>query len=296
MLSLILSTLVSLQAAQPAATQHRVEKVRDNVYCIFGPGGNVGVIVGDDHVVMIDCQFERSLPGLLAAVKTISDKPIKYLINTHHHSDHTDANRALASQVQAIISHAITRTRLAKAQENAEPGRKGGLPNFLIGEADTKKQAMMTMVVGTSDLHLAYFGPGHTDNDVAIGIPSARVIHVGDLLFLERLPFIDVDGGGNFDSLVQVIGSMLTWLPEDTMVIPGHGPVCDKKEFARHHAFLVAVQQHVRKNPRMSPKELADSFDKKPWEDKEPSSSFVTWETLFQAAAGKGSGRVSSRG
>jgi len=296
MLSLILSALISMQAAQPAANQHRVERVRDNVYCVFGPGGNVGVIVGDDHVVMIDGQFERSLPGLLTAVKTISDKPIKYLINTHHHGDHTDANRMLARQVQAIIAHANTRTRLVKAQENSEPDRKGGLPNFLLGEADTNKQAMMTVVVGESELHLAYFGPGHTDNDIAVGIPGARVIHMGDLVFLGRLPFIDVDSGGSFDGVARIIGHVLTWLPEDTLVIPGHGPVCDKKELARHHAFLVAVQQHIRKNPRMSPKELADSFDKKPWEDKEPSSSFVTWETLFQAATGKGSGRVSTRG
>ena len=293
MLSLILTTLISLQAAQLAAPQHRVEKVRDNVYCVFGSGGNVGVIVGDDHMVMIDCQFERSLPGLLAAVKTISDKPIKYLINTHHHGDHTDANRMLAYQVQAIIAHSITRARLAKAQENAEPGRKGGLPNILLGEADTNKQAMMTMAIGESEAHLAYYGPGHTDNDVVIGIPGARVIHMGDLVFLGRLPFIDVGSGGSFDGVARIISHVLTFLPEDTLVIPGHGPVCDKKELARHHAFLVEVQQHVRKNPNMSPKELADSFDKKPWEDKEPSASFVTWETLFQAATGKGPGRVS---
>jgi glyoxylase-like metal-dependent hydrolase (beta-lactamase superfamily II) len=118
---------------------------------------------------------------------------------------------------------------------------------------------------------------------------------VADILFLERLPFIDVDGGGNFDSLIQVIGHLLSGLPEDTLIIPGHGPLCDKKEFARHHAFLFAVQQHVRKNPKMSPKELADSFDKGPWKDKEePNPQLVNWESLFRAASGKGTGRANS--
>jgi glyoxylase-like metal-dependent hydrolase (beta-lactamase superfamily II) len=294
MLSLILSALISMQAVQQAAPQHRIEKVRDNIYCVFGPGGNVGVIIDNDYVVMIDGQYERSLPGLLEAVRTISDKPIKYLVNTHHHGDHVGANRMLAAQVQGIIAHTNARTRMIQEQANREPDRRGGLPDILVGEADAKKLGMVTIVVGSSDVYIAHFGPAHTDNDVAVGIPHARVIHIGDMLFLERLPFIDVESGGSFDGLAQVIGHLLSWLPEDTLVIPGHGPLCDKKELARHHSFLLAIQQHVRKNPKMSPKELADSFDKKPWEDKEPSPQFVTWETLFQAASGKGSGRVQS--
>jgi glyoxylase-like metal-dependent hydrolase (beta-lactamase superfamily II) len=150
----------------------------------------------------------------------------------------------------------------------------------------------MTLAIGDMDVHLAHFGAGHTDNDVTVGIPNAKAIHMGDLLFLERLPYIDTESGGNFDSLAQVIGHILTWLPDDTMVIPGHGPVCDKKELARHHAFLLEVQKHVRSNPNKSPKELADTFNKEPWKDKDPSPQFVTWETLFQAATGKGLGRV----
>jgi len=294
MLSLILSTFLATQGqvAQPSAPQHRAENVRGNVYCVYGPGGNVGVIVGDDYVVMIDGQFERSLPGLMEAIKTISDKPIKYLINTHHHGDHVGANRLLATQTQGIIAHTNARTRMAKDQENASPDKKGGLPNLLIGEADTKTTGMMSMAIGNKYAHIAYFGPAHTDNDVAIGIPSERVIHVGDLLFLERLPFIDVDSGGSFDGLVQIVGHILSWLPDETMIIPGHGPVCDKKEFARHHAFLLAIQKHVRENPTKTPGELADSFDKELWADKKSSPQFVTWETLFRVAAGKGSGRV----
>ena len=291
-LSLILPAILSVQAAQPAVTQHRVEHVRDNVYCVFGPGGNVGVVVCADYLIMIDGQFERSLPGLLDAVKSISDLPIKYLINTHHHGDHTDANYLLSQQVQGIIAHTNTRSRLAKSQENLDDARRGGLPNILIGQPDTRLPAMMTLVAGETEVHLAYFGPAHTDNDLSVGIPGAKVIHMGDLLFLGRLPYIDTESGGNFDNLIQVIGHTLSWLPEDSMVIPGHGPVCDKQELARHHAFLLAIQQHVRRNPNMPPNELADSFDKEPWADKEPSASFVTWESLFGAATGKGSGRV----
>jgi glyoxylase-like metal-dependent hydrolase (beta-lactamase superfamily II) len=293
MLSIILSTLMAVQGAQqqPAA-QHRVAKVRDNVYCVYGPGGNVGVVVCEDHLVMIDGQYERSLPGLLAAIKTISTKPIKYLVNTHRHGDHTDANRMIAPLVQAIVAHTITRDRLAKGQENLAPELKGGLPSILMGEADTKKQAFMELAVGPTNMRLAHFGAGHTDNDIVIMVPGTKAVHVGDLLFLEMLPYIDTESGGNFDSLVQTIGQILAWLPDDSMVIPGHGSVCDKKEFARHHAFLQEVQKHARANPAKSPKELADTFNKEPWKDKDPSPQFVTWETLFQAATGKGLGRV----
>jgi glyoxylase-like metal-dependent hydrolase (beta-lactamase superfamily II) len=274
------------------ATSHRVQQVRDNVYAVFGQGGNVGVITHDDCVVMIDCQFERSLPGLLEAVKTISNKPIKYLINTHHHSDHTNANRAMSGQVQAIIAHANTKARLAKEQEGLEPEKRGGLPSIVIGEEGRVKTDTLTLAVGGTDVQMTYWGPAHTDNDMVIGVPKARVVHMGDTLFLEMLPYIDTESGGSFNGLVQIVGHVLGLLPEDALVIPGHGPVCDKKELTRHHEFLLAVQQHVRKNPEMSPKDLAESFDKAPWGDKKPSPQFVTWETLFQAAAVKGPGRV----
>ncbi|MCL1909093.1 MAG: MBL fold metallo-hydrolase [Holophagaceae bacterium] len=299
MLSIILPAAIYFQVAlaglpQTAqqAPQHRVERVRDNVYCIYGSGGNVGAIVGDDHLLLIDGQYERSLPSLLEAAKTIADKPIKYLINTHHHGDHTDANRALSVQVQGIISHANVRARLEKEQEGREPDRRGGLPDLLVGQSGSNMQSMVTLVSGKQEIHLAHFGAAHTDGDIAVGIPSARVIHLGDMLFLERLPYIDTGSGGSFDGLVHVINHILSWLPEDSLVIPGHGPVCDKKELARHYSFLLAVQSHVRKNLDKSPKELADSFDKEPWKDKEPSDSFVNWEALFGAATGTGTGRV----
>jgi glyoxylase-like metal-dependent hydrolase (beta-lactamase superfamily II) len=291
MLSLILPAIITMQAPQPAP-QYRIEKLRDNVYCVFGQGGNVGVIVGDDYLLLIDGQYERGLGDLLAAVKKISDKPIKYLINTHHHGDHTDANRMLSYMVDGIIAHTITRTRLVKEQENRDAGRKGGLPNILMGEADTKKEAGMSLALNSSEIYLTYLGPGHTDNDITVWVPSARVIHMGDLLFLERLPYIDTGAGGNFDSLIQVIAKTLNKLPDDALVIPGHGPTCDKKELTRHHSFLLAVQQHAKKNQGKTSKEMADSFDKEPWKDKEPSPSFVSWESLFDAATGRGPGRV----
>jgi len=291
MLSLILPAIIAMQAPQPAP-QYRIEKLRDNVYCVFGQGGNVGVIVGDDYLLLVDGQYERGLGDLLTAVKKISDKPIKYLINTHHHGDHTDANRMLSYMVDGIIAHTITRTRLAKELENRDTGRKGGLPNILMGEADTKKEAGMSLALNSSEINLTYLGPGHTDNDITVWVPSARVIHMGDLLFLERLPYIDTGAGGSFDSLIQVIAKTLSKLPDDALVIPGHGPTCDKKELARHHAFLVAVQQHANKNKGKTSKEMADSFDKEPWKDKEPSPSFVSWESLFDAATDRGPGRV----
>lgn len=274
---------------------HRVEKVAENVYCIFGQGGNIGLVVTERHAVLIDDQFERLAPGLLAAVKSVTDKPLKYLINTHFHGDHTGANLVLEKQVMAIVAHTNVRTRMKQAQAKLETSQQGGLPELALGESDPKVKARLNIYLDGTEMHLAHFGPGHTDGDLLVGIPSSLVIHMGDTVFMGMLPFIDLEGGGSFDGLVAQIAQMVSWLPEAVRVIPGHGPVCGKKELLRYLEFLKAVQAHAKAHPERSPKALAESFDTASWEKEwKPNPAFVTWETLFEAATGRGPGRVTA--
>ncbi|MFZ1377440.1 MAG: MBL fold metallo-hydrolase [Geothrix sp.] len=271
---------------------HKVEKLAENVYCIFGQGGNIGLIVTAKHAVLIDDQFERLVPGLLEAVRTVTDKPIKYLVNTHGHPDHVGGNVVLEKQVSAIIAHANVRKRMVLSQAKLEPIKRGGLPELALGSEDAKERARLNLHLDDAEIHLLHLGPGHTDGDVIVGIPSVLVMHMGDLFFLGMLPYIDVESGGSFDGLVAQIASVASWLPEGARIIPGHGPVCGRKELLRYRDFLQSVQAHVKANPAKDPAALAASFDGTAWPEWKPRADFVTWETLFTVASGKGPGRV----
>ncbi len=281
------------QAAPAAAPKiHKVEKLAENVYCIFGQGGNIGLIVTAKHAVLIDDQFERLVPGLLEAVRTVTDKPIKYLVNTHGHPDHVGGNVVLEKQVSAIIAHANVRKRMVLSQAKLEPIKRGGLPELALGSEDAKERARLNLHLDDAEIHLLHLGPGHTDGDVIVGIPSVLVMHMGDLFFLGMLPYIDVESGGSFDGLVAQIASVASWLPDGARIIPGHGPVCGKKELLRYRDFLQAVQAHVKANPTKEAAALAASFDGNAWPEWKPRADFVTWETLFTVASGKGPGRI----
>ncbi len=279
-------------AETEAPKVHRVEKVAENVYCIFGQGGNIGLIVTAKHAVLIDDQFERLVPGLLAAVKTVTDKPIKYLINTHGHPDHVGGNVVLEKQVSAIIAHANVRKRMVTEQAKLDPAKRGGLPELSLGSEDAKERVRLNIHLDDTEIHLLHMGPGHTDGDVIVGLPGVHVMHFGDLFFLGMLPFIDAEGGGSFDGLLAQVASVAAWVPDDVRIIPGHGPVCGKKELLRYRDFLLTVQAHAKANPGKDPAALATSFDGAAWPEWKPRPEFVTWETLFSAATGKGPGRV----
>ena len=296
-LLMLLATPLAAHARHQAAPAvvpkvHKLEKLAENVYCIFGQGGNIGLIVTAKHAVLIDDQFERLVPGLLEAVRTVTDKPIKYLVNTHGHPDHVGGNVVLEKQVSAIIAHANVRKRMVLSQAKLEPIKRGGLPELALGSEDAKERARLNLHLDDAEIHLLHLGPGHTDGDVIVGIPSVLVMHMGDLFFLGMLPYIDVESGGSFDGLVAQITSVASWLHDGARIIPGHGPVCGKKELLRYRDFLQAVQAHVKANPTKEAAALAASFDGNAWPEWKPRADFVTWETLFTVASGKGPGRI----
>lgn len=275
------------QDAAPKSDPHKIEKLSNNVYCIFGEGGNIGLIVTEHHAILIDDQFAPLVPGLLKAVKSITDKPIKYLINTHHHGDHVGGNIALAKQVQVIVAHTNVRRRMALAQAKLEPAAQGGLPEITFGDADPKVRSVLAINLDGAEIHLAHFGPGHTDGDVLVGIPSVHVMHMGDIFFNGLTPYIDLSSGGSLAGMINNLDAVLSFLPEDAKVIPGHGPIGGKKDVARSRDFLRAVQKHVEANPAKTGKELDASFDHKVWSDFHDMAPFLSWDKFFEIAAGR---------
>lgn len=295
-LSLVSLLASPLPAAPPASARqetapkpdpHKLEKLTDHVYCIFGEGGNIGLIVTEHNAILIDDQFAPLVPGLLKVVKSVTDKPVKYLINTHHHSDHVGGNIALEKQVQVIVAHANVRHRMELEQAKLEPAKRGGLPEITFGAADPQVKSVLGINLDGTEIHLAHFGPGHTDGDVLVGIPDAHVMHMGDIFFNGLTPYIDLSSGGSLAGMIANLDAVLAFLPEDSKVIPGHGPVGGKKDVARSRDFLKAVQKHIQANPDKSGKELDASFDHKAWSDFHDLKPFLSWDRFFDIAAGK---------
>ncbi|WP_306598578.1 MBL fold metallo-hydrolase [Geothrix sp. 21YS21S-2] len=274
---------VPLIAAEPAP--QRVEKLTDHAYAIFGEGGNVGLFVAADAALLVDGRFEAGAPGLLQAVRTVTDKPVRYLVNTHVHRDHVGANAWMEKQGVTLVAHANVRARLARTQQ-------AGLPAICYGEENPALRARMDLHLGASEFHLLHLAPGHTDGDTIFGYPQELVLAMGDLFFNGALPFIDTQSGGSLDGLVATLDNLATWLPDGTKIIPGHGPVAAKKDLLRLRDFLRALQAHVKAHPDLAPAALAAGFDTAAWADFKPSPGFVSWESLFAGASGKGPGRV----
>lgn len=268
---------------------HKVEKVADNIYCIYGNGGNIGLVVTDKYAVLIDDQFDKILPGLREAVKSVTDKPIKYLINTHHHGDHTGGNRGLADQVVAIVAHTNVRKHLLDDQKGKPADQQGGLPEITVGEEDGRVKARMDIHLGGVEMHLLHYRPGHTDGDIMVGIPGASVpvMHMGDLFFNGMIPYIDLSAGGSLAGMLENVEHVLTFLPDNAKIIPGHGPVGTKKDLLRFRDFMKAVQAHVKAHPKMSGKELDASFDHATWADVKPLGDFLSYAAFFEIAAGR---------
>jgi len=221
----------------------------------------------------------------------VTDKPLRYVVNTHHHADHTGGNAALEKQVYAIIAHANTRRRLALQQAKVEPARRGGLPSITFGEEDGAQRARMELHLDGLEIHLVHFATGHTDGDVLVGVPSLGVLHMGDLFFNGRTPVIDLASGGSIGGMIANVERVLSFVPEDAKLVAGHGPVGGKKELIRFRDFLRACEAHVKANPGKGGAELARTFDRSAFPDYTDQAPFLTWEGFFDSAAGRTPGR-----
>jgi glyoxylase-like metal-dependent hydrolase (beta-lactamase superfamily II) len=166
-----------------------------------------------------------------------------------------------------------------------EPAKRGGLPELAFGWPDPKEKAYLAIHLDGTEIHLAHFGPGHTDGDVLVGIPAQKFMHLGDIFFNGSLPYIDTSAGGSLEGLLANVETVLSFLPEGSKLIPGHGPVGTNRDLARYRDFLKAVLSHVKANPGRSGKDLDAGFDHLAWRDFKPLGTFLTWEKFFEIAA-----------
>ncbi|MDE2852523.1 MAG: MBL fold metallo-hydrolase [Acidobacteriota bacterium] len=227
--------------AAPAAAQFDLssvevtaEHVAGSVHMLTGAGGNIGVLVGEDGVLIVDDQFAPLADKIRAAIAGISPGDLEFVINTHFHGDHTGGN-AIFGEEALIVAHSNVRKRLA-AGDGA-----GGQP----GEAAPKVALpVVTYDIGVSihfndeQIMIGHLDGGHTDGDSYVYFMDSNVIHLGDQFFSGAFPFVDVASGGNAVGLRDSVGGVLDRLPEDAMVIPGHGPLSTVDDLRAYHRML----------------------------------------------------------
>lgn len=201
--------------------QIKTHPVRDHVYMLEGSGGNIGVSVGEDGILIIDDQFAPLVPKIRSALEDLSPNKLEFVLNTHHHGDHTGGNAEFGKEAH-IVSHENVRTRLA--HPSADPN---ALPVITFEDS-------LTIHFNGDTIRMIHAPAGHTDNDSIIYFERANVVHMGDHFFAGRFPFIDTASGGSVKGYLENLENALNRIPEDAKIIPGHGPLSnidDLKKF-----------------------------------------------------------------
>jgi glyoxylase-like metal-dependent hydrolase (beta-lactamase superfamily II) len=235
------AALAQAQApAQPdfSAVQIKVHQVAGNFYYLEGQGGNVGVLVGDDGVLMIDDQYAPLTDKLIAAVKTISKKPIKMLVNTHVHGDHTGGNENIGKLGIEIIAQDNVRARLVRGINGAPPSPAVGLPVVTFGDA-------IALHFNGEDLEVAKLPPAHTDGDAYIRLPKADVIHVGDVFRTVGYPIVDGANGGTVKGTLAALQKIIDMAGPNTKILPGHGVVSTRDDIAAFRDMVASLQTKI---------------------------------------------------
>ncbi len=250
-------------------------KVAGNIYMLSGRGGNIGVDTGDDGVFLIDDEFEPLVPKINAAVHAISPAPVRFVLNTHYHYDHTDANATIAPGA-TIIAHDNVRARLQNGTKafgrEFPPAPKAGLPVLTYDD-------QMTLHLNGEDVRIIHYPNAHTDGDSIVWFPKSNVLHMGDEFFNGGYPVLDVENGGTIRGLTAAIDKTLAMVPDDVKIIPGHGPLGDKASLRAFNDMLKATSDAVAKEIKAgkTAAQLKDENVLAPWNDQ--------WDKKFVSAS-----------
>lgn len=212
----------------------KTTQLSDHIYMLEGSGGNIGVSVGNDGVLIIDTQFAPLTPKIISAIKKLSDQPIKIVANTHHHGDHTGGNENLGDLGATIIAHENVRTRLL------ENSGKSAIPVITFTDK-------LNMQINNEQVALFHVENAHTDGDAMLYFTESNVLHTGDTYFNARYPYIDINSGGSINGYINAVKSGLMVVDNDTKIIPGHGNLSNKAEYLTFLNMLETVKAAVLK-------------------------------------------------
>ena len=250
-LRMLASCAAALFAAAASAQQDfskveiQTEKLADTVYMMTGEGGNLGVSVGEDAVFVIDDQFAPLTPKIQAAIASLTPKPVKFVLNTHWHFDHTGGNENLGKAGAIIVAHENVRKRLSTE----------GFIEFFGMKTKPEPKVALPVVAFTRDLtfHLnddelvvSHVPRAHTDGDSIVRFRKSNVVHMGDTFFNKLYPFIDTSSGGTVAGVLAAVDGVLKTAGDDAKIIPGHGPLASKADLKAYRDMLAAVSGNIR--------------------------------------------------
>ncbi len=244
-----LSAPLALAQGEPdwSKIEIKAEKVAGNVFMLYGvggfAGGNIGVSVGDDGIVLVDDQFEPLVPKIEAALKGVSDKPVRFVINTHFHGDHTHGNKVFGLK-STVIAHDNVRKRLLTDETfDNKPGTKAPPQALPVVTFDHQ----VSVHLNGEEVRGLHVPSGHTDGDTVVHFTKSNVVHMGDDFFNGVFPFIDLENGGTVKGYVAAVEKVLSDLPADVKIIPGHGPLATKPDLVAYLAMLKETSAIVQK-------------------------------------------------
>lgn len=278
-LFLIASIITSVACSQDRFkdVEITVEKVSEHIYMLQGAGGNIGISTGEDGVFMIDDQFAPLSDKIMAAIKTVSDEPVKFLVNTHFHGDHSGGNENFEAAGALIVAQDNVRKRLSE-------NKKTGLPVITFSEDATFYQ-------NGDDIFLTHVHNAHTDGDALVYFAQSNVLHTGDTFFNGRFPYIDMNRGGSIQGDLEAAQKGLMLINNETKIIPGHGALATRDDYKKYKDMLESVVKEVSKAISMGKSEdevaAMESITRSFYTDQETANDFISGpkfrKTVYQS-------------
>jgi glyoxylase-like metal-dependent hydrolase (beta-lactamase superfamily II) len=238
----------SAQAQLPvdfSQTEITTTALRDDVYMLQGEGGNIVVAVAADGLLVIDSQFAPLYDRIRTAISDISDRPVRYLVNTHHHGDHTGGNERFAADGAVIVSQENMRDLMANGFASGltgvetPPAPASAVPSLTYADS-------LTLDYGGRSADLRYPGDSHTNGDTYVYFPDADILVTGDVVTFGRYPNIDFANGGHIDLMISATDAFIASVDDDTVVVPGHGPVGDRDDLVEYREMLAVSRDRVK--------------------------------------------------
>ncbi len=235
----VLATTSANAQGQFDNVQITTEEIAPGVAVLFGAGGNIGVSYGEDATLIIDDQFAPLSTKIEAAIANLGATPVKYVVNTHWHFDHTGGNEHFGGTGATIFAHDNVRVRMAEGTDRIPPAAREALPVVTYAQG-------LRFNLNDDTINLMFVGGGHTDGDSIAIWEEANVIHMGDMYFnIPGYPFIDTNSGGNVYDAMRTLDVAIAMIDDDTKVIPGHGPMSDKAELVAYRAMIGETVRRV---------------------------------------------------
>ena len=226
-----------------SAVEIETVQLEDDLFMLIGSGGNIGLSVGEDGAFLVDDQFAPLTEKILAAISEVTDEPVRWVLNTHWHGDHTGGNENLGEAGAMIVAHRNVYRRMNPDAFADLVGRSAQSP--------AKALPVVTFDQGVQfhwngrDIQVTHVSAAHTDGDAIVHFPRANVFHMGDTFFRDRFPFVDVNSGGGVDGVIAAANFVLNGSDDSTRIIPGHGPLSTPDDLRRYRDMLETVRLRV---------------------------------------------------